>query len=766
MKAFVRLAGLACILASVTTFPSAQAPAPVRLRGRTFVPAGNVRRQSQAGQARLQPRSMARIAAPPRRHLLIQFSGPLSGADFAALRAAGAVPLRYVPENTVAVSAPAELDIASVPRARWVGELTPADKLSVDSSSDIARDFPVYPLTIVEFHPDATAETVVERLGDAGTAPVPSRALPAYMAAIPTDRTAVEALASDDAVAWIYPATTDLIAGGALLCEGLVSPQGLVANYATVGDGWDGSGLKSVDLSYYLLAGSRDLGPSQQGIEIARALTEWSKYVDVRWRPAARANETRSATVLWGPRDHGDGFPFAPEVLAHAFFPAPAVPEPIAGDIHFNDAYTWGVGDPSRYDIFSVALHESGHSLGLAHSTNPAAVMYPIYHGIVQGPSDEDIHAIQTLYAPTLRGVLPLGWAATAIGGAITGDAAERSGIYTVTAAGRDVWGTSDELQFVSRTLSGDGDVTARIDSLAAPRLWTKAGIMIRGSADPGAPHAFMLVSGGKGLAFQRRTVQDGLTTTTDGGPGTAPRWLRLSRRGTRISAYASIDGGAWRLVGTDTIKMGEQVFAGLALSSHDPVAKATAVFSNVSVVPAPAWAHADVGAVGVKGSLHATETTIRVQGGGGDIWNDADAFHFAWLPLSGDGEIVARVAGLRGVRPWSKAGIMIRETLDPASPHAFMLVSWGKGAAFQWRPARGGKSGSTSAGTDAAPQWLKLRRRGSVLEAFRSFDGVTWMSAGSETIQMGKQVMAGLAVSSHVSTATSLAEFDHVQVR
>ena len=186
----------------------------------------------------------------------------------------------------------------------------------------------------------------------------------------------------------------------------------------------------------------------------------------MRWRPAAGANEARSVTVFWGPRNHGDAFPFAPEVLAHAFYPAPAVPEPTAGDIHFNDAYTWGVGDPARYDIFSVALHESGHSLGLAHSTNPSAVMYPIYHGIVQGPTAEDIRAIQTLYAPTVRGVLPLGWADTPIGGAIKGDAVERNGIYTVTAAGRDVWGSRDELRFVSRTLSGDGDIKARLDSL------------------------------------------------------------------------------------------------------------------------------------------------------------------------------------------------------------------------------------------------------------------------------------------------------------
>ena len=123
----------------------------------------------------------------------------------------------------------------------------------------------------------------------AGTAALPSSALPAYMAIIPTDPTAIAALAADDAVAWIYPGTTDLLAGAALICEGLLTPEGIVANYATVGDGWDGSGLGSAALSYYLLAGSTDVAQSLQGGEIARALAEWARFAEVQWRPDVRA---------------------------------------------------------------------------------------------------------------------------------------------------------------------------------------------------------------------------------------------------------------------------------------------------------------------------------------------------------------------------------------------------------------------------------------------------------------------------------------------
>jgi hypothetical protein len=729
------------------------------------VPAANVTPMTGTNRPPGTPlRSAAGTQA--RKHLLIQFTGAIGAADLSRLRAAGAIPLRYVPDNTVAISAPADFDPSGVARARWAGELLASDKISPDSARDLARAFPAYPLTVVEFHPDLVRNAVDERLTEAGVARVPAAHLPAHIALVATDPAAIAALALDDAVAWVYPATSDALAVSALVCEGLVSPQGAVANYATMGDGWDGPGTGSVDLSYFVSAGSRDISESLQSGEIARALAEWSRYADVRWWPAAGADQPRSLTIFWGPADHGDGFPFAPEVLAHAFYPAPPAAEPLAGDIHFNETFEWGAGDPSRYDIFSVALHETGHSLGLAHSSSPVSVMYPMYLGILSGVDEQDIAAIQTLYAPATPPGLSAGWRETTIGTVNGGGAIERGGTFTISASGRDVWDTADDFRFVSRTLSGDGDIIARVDFLDAVHRWSKAGVMIRSGNGAGASHAFMLVSGGRGLAFQRRVVQDGVSISTDGGAGTAPQWLWLARRGARFEAYAAVDGGTWRLVGSATIAMGPDVMAGLALTSHDLSATATAVFSSVSIAAAPVWTGTDIGRVGVAGSWSDGGAQIRVAGAGADIWNVADAFQFVWRPLSGDGEIVARVASLQYTREWTKAGVMIRESLDPGSPHGFMLVSAGKGSAFQRRVESGGLTQHTSGGVGRAPQWVKLTRSGDHLSAFRSSDGATWTFVGSEIIPMGREVLAGLAVSSHTPTVRSLAVFDSVLIR
>ena len=95
-------------------------------------------------------------------------------------------------------------------------------------------------------------------------------------------------------------------------------------------------------------------------------------------------------------------------------------------------------------------------------------------------------------------------------------------------------------------------------------------------------------------------------------------------------------------------------------------------------------WVAADVGSVGSgRGSsaYDAPSAAFTVSGGGADIWGVADAFHYAYTTLSGDGRLVARVNTLENIAPWTKAGVMIRESLDPGSPHAFMLASAGKGS-------------------------------------------------------------------------------------
>jgi regulation of enolase protein 1 (concanavalin A-like superfamily) len=296
---------------------------------------------------------------------------------------------------------------------------------------------------------------------------------------------------------------------------------------------------------------------------------------------------------------------------------------------------------------------------------------------------------------------------------------------------------------------------------------------MIRGGLDAAAPHGFALVSVAKGAAFQRRSDAGGSSTHTSAGAWTAPLWVRLARAGSQVTAAVSPDGVSWTTIASDTIALGSTAYVGLAVSSHDPSLLATATFDSVSVIAAgsmsamPAsWSSADVGRVGAPGDAQESSGVMTLLGAGADVWGTEDAFRYAYTTLAGDGSITARVAALDDVHPWTKAGLMVRASLDPGAAHGFVLVSAGKGLAFQRRPSDGGTTLHTGGELASAPQWLRLVRIGSLVTALTSPDGHAWSTIGGEMLAISGPVHVGLAVTSHDPSRTATAVFTDVTVK
>ena len=94
-------------------------------------------------------------------------------------------------------------------------------------------------------------------------------------------------------------------------------------------------------------------------------------------------------------------------------------------------------------------------------------------------------------------------------GQAAPGNVAGANGIYMVVGRGADIWGTSDQFQYAHTTLTGDGSMVVKVESLASTDNWTKAGIMIRESLDPGSTFAAVYATGVNGVRFQARTMTD-----------------------------------------------------------------------------------------------------------------------------------------------------------------------------------------------------------------------------------------------------------------
>jgi regulation of enolase protein 1 (concanavalin A-like superfamily) len=176
-------------------------------------------------------------------------------------------------------------------------------------------------------------------------------------------------------------------------------------------------------------------------------------------------------------------------------------------------------------------------------------------------------------------------------------------------------------------------------------------------------------------------------------------------------------------------------------------------------------WSHQDIGPVGKPGDASFLNGKYNLIASGTDIWLTVDGFHYAYTPMSGDGQIVARVFSMQFTDPWAKAGVMFREDMTPGSKHVMMVVTAGNFSSYQWRPTPGQWTHNTDGPATSIPYWVKLVRQGDLFSGYISPDGVAWKHIDSIHVPLSKKVYVGLVVSSHDNTALNSVIFDHVKV-
>lgn len=100
------------------------------------------------------------------------------------------------------------------------------------------------------------------------------------------------------------------------------------------------------------------------------------------------------------------------------------------------------------------------------------------------------------------------------------------------------------------------------------------------------------VATGGQGVAFQYREVTGELSRHSAGPARSAPTWVRVERRGSEVSGWASADGVAWTRINGAALALPDAVWAGLVLTSHDSARAATATFSQVTITGGSAAAN------------------------------------------------------------------------------------------------------------------------------------------------------------------------------
>ena len=174
-----------------------------------------------------------------------------------------------------------------------------------------------------------------------------------------------------------------------------------------------------------------------------------------------------------------------------------------------------------------------------------------------------------------------------------------------------------------------------------------------------------------------------------------------------------------------------------------------------------------DIGSPTLMGNQSLSGGTWTIKAGGTDIFGMSDQFHFVWQTLAADGSVSARVVSQTNTSSWAKAGVMLRQSSDPGSPNYAVLVTPGNGIVVQYRKAQSGNTTQVVKITGTVPVYLAVGRSGTSYTAYTSNDGITWtpIPGSSVTLSMSGPVLAGMAVTSHNSSALSTVTFDTVSV-
>lgn len=174
--------------------------------------------------------------------------------------------------------------------------------------------------------------------------------------------------------------------------------------FTLVGNGWNTqkNKLNETVVTYYLDLSNFDrLKSNNLSIDIIRSIfstatSRWSNISLLSIQEVFKEEES-NITIQFLKGNHGDNWPFdgPGQILAHAFFPGSGR----GGDVHFDIEEMWTLWDEDvGTSLFSVAIHELGHSLGIGHSSQKDSVMYAWYQSNKFELQSDDINAINSVY--------------------------------------------------------------------------------------------------------------------------------------------------------------------------------------------------------------------------------------------------------------------------------------------------------------------------------------------------------------------------------
>ncbi|MBK0380997.1 TolB family protein [Mucilaginibacter sp. SD-g] len=161
---------------------------------------------------------------------------------------------------------------------------------------------------------------------------------------------------------------------------------------------------------------------------------------------------------------------------------------------------------------------------------------------------------------------------------------------YHISGSGTNIWATHDEFHYVWRKIKGDFILRTNAAFIGkGVEDHRKLGFMVRKSLDSASAHVSAAVHGDGLTSLQYRT-ESGAETQEHKSPITGADVIQLERKGNTYTMSVARKGDVFGPEEKVDLDLGDEVYVGLFVCSHNPDVTETAVFSNVRVVkPAPA---------------------------------------------------------------------------------------------------------------------------------------------------------------------------------
>jgi hypothetical protein len=355
--------------------------------------------------------------------------------------------------------------------------------------------------------------------------------------------------------------------------------------------------------------------------------------------------------------------------------------------------------------------------------------------------------------------LVPSDWISADVGPPTARGFAGRSGnTWVLSAAGGGYTSNSDRAHAVSRQVTGDGSILARLVSVTGTNT-AEAGLSLGDSLHRYARRAVLVYTPStKILRFRPRLVANTTDFSINLTNLNLPLWLRLDRSAASntVSAYYATNNagepGPWMQLGTNVnIAMDVTADYAMVANSGSDTVLMTAQMDQLALTPAPtntAQLSEDFGAGTQAGSYSYDATNdIHTLVGKGSL----DGSGMFWgQQISGDFIITVLQTNATSAATDARSGLMVRDSMDDG-PMAFVgRIPTGSYASFVWRTnPKGGTSGLN--GITQRTRWLRMIRRGNQITVLHAPNNAgntpgAWAQLGqAQTVFLQPTVLVGL---------------------